>query len=363
MKEIAKTKIKRKTRIRQRLLIGFMSVLFFSSALTWVGINIGIRVLGVGNHRAAIGEYADIIGSGVEGRIGIISTTSIVVMFLVSVVVTYFLSNSITKPIEQISEFAKSMGMGKFETNSLDFMDTELDELNTSLNKSITRLGAYDSSQKDFFQNASHELRTPLMSIKVYAEGITYDIMDPKQAANTILEETDRLSELVTDLLYIAKVDSSATEYKIDKLDICDLLEKCTKRQEALAGRKNIIFELDLDKNGIIYEGSKELLSRSIDNLVSNAIRYAKSKVVVSCEQTDYDIRITVQDDGNGIDDEALPHVFERFYKGVGGNTGIGLSIVKSIVEQHSGYVQVQNTKDSGASFSIILPKNIGWRK
>ena len=278
------------------------------------------------------------------------------VLFVVSMVVTYFLSNSITSPIERLGRFATNIGPNNFETNNYEFKDQELADLNTALNQTVAQLAIYDSEQKTFFQNASHELRTPLMSIQSYAEGIVYDVMQPKEAAQTILQEVNRMTELVKDLLYIAQIDNITAAYKKEEIDLVDLLKECANNQQTLANNNKISFTFDFSKTPLPYRCIPELISRAVDNLISNAIRYAATTITLSSHQTENHMEITISDDGKGIEPEVLPHVFERFFKGEGGNTGIGLSIVKSIAEQHGGTVKAQNLKKSGAAFTISLP-------
>jgi len=195
-----------------------------------------------------------------------------------------------------------------------------------------------------------------LMSIKIYAEGIVYGLMESKKAGETILEETDRLSELVTDLLYIAKIDNTTTVYTTKETDLTAIIKESTARQQAVADKRQIGFVLNFAESNIFLECVPELISRAVDNLISNAIRYANSEITVSCHKNGNNIVIKVADDGGGIDAETLPHVFERFYKGKGGNTGIGLAIVKSIADQHNGCVTAENGNSSGAVFTITLP-------
>ena len=278
------------------------------------------------------------------------------IIFVIATVVVFFLSNSITRPIEKLCRFALNIGRGDFSVNDFEFKDTELDELNTALNKSVRQLNAYDGEQKTFFQNVSHELRTPLMSIKCYAEGISCGLMEPKGASKTILHETDRLSELVTDLLYVSKIDNITTVYTVERVNLIEIIRDCVARQQVVAEKAEIGFLFDVDEGVIHYDCVRELFSRAIDNLISNAIRYAKAKIVLSCHKKTGCIEIGVADDGAGIEPDLAPHVFERFYKGSDGNFGIGLSIVKSIVQQHGGRVMAENLDGGGALFSITLP-------
>ena len=349
----------KKIRIRQRILTAFIAMLFFSQLLTGIIFNVAMTLFVVVDDHAMLTGHnfydTQDIFVRLSGRANLTMIVSISVMFIMAVAVTYFLSNSLTRPIEKLGQYALSLGQGNFAPNDYVFQEKELEELNTALNKSARQLGIYDSEQKAFFQNASHELRTPLMSIKCYAEGISFGLMDPKQASQTILQETDKLTELVADLLYISKIDNITTAYTATEANLIEIIQECAARQQALAHTKQIHFSFDFNEDNISYKCVRELISRAIDNLISNAIRYAVSEITFLCHRTPSGIIISVADDGDGIEPEILPHIFERFYKGKGGNTGIGLAIVKSIVDQLSGQITAENSH-GGAVFTITLP-------
>jgi len=348
----------KKTKIRTRILRAYSAVLFFSFLLTGIIFNFAIRFFAVeeGDIHAYQNIYTET--SGVIGRVSVILIVLICIMFIMAIIVTYFLANSLTRPIEQLGRFALNIGKGDFSQNDFRFQEVELEDLNVALNKSAKQLDEYDSEQKAFFQNASHELRTPLMSIKCYAEGISFGVMEPKVASETILTETDKLADLVTDLLYISKIDNITTAYTTTEVDLTELLRDSATRQEAMAEKRQVRFLYDFDEMPIKYTCVSELLSRAIDNLISNAIRYANSEITLSCRRKEKHIVISVADDGEGITPEALPRVFERFYKGADGNHGIGLSIAKTIVEQQGGKIAVENSNgDGGAVFTITLMK------
>jgi len=278
------------------------------------------------------------------------------IMFITTVIVTFFLSKTITRPIEKLSLFASKIGRGDFAPNDFSFKDEEFESLNVALNNTARQLVLYDSEQKAFFQNVSHELRTPLMSIQCQAEGISCGIMEPGKASETILLETQRLSDLVSDLLYISKIDNITTVYETARTDLLELIRSRVNRQQVVAEKKGVYFKLDFPAEPVNYVCVGELITRAVDNLISNAIRYASSRITLSCVKDPYQITIRVTDDGRGIEAESMPRIFERFYKGKGGNHGIGLSIVKSVVEQHQGSVSAKNASTGGAEFTMTLP-------
>ncbi|MCL2842752.1 MAG: HAMP domain-containing histidine kinase [Oscillospiraceae bacterium] len=343
----------KKTRIRVRLLKAFTAVLFFSFLLIGVIFNIAVRLFvgGDANLRFYFG-FSDVLG-----RASLILLVVVGVMFVVTFVVTYFLSNSLTKSIERLSKFAQNIGHGDFAPNDVSFCEVELENLNMALNKSVKQLDEYDREQKVFFQNASHELRTPLMSIQCYAEGISFGIMEPKAASATILQETEHLADLVTDLLYISKLDNITTAYAVEEVDITTLIQDAAARQEAVAAKKQVRFAFDFGDSPVYYICTRDFMARAIDNLISNAVRYAASEITLSCRECADRIEICIADDGAGIAPDLMPHIFERFTKGPNGNHGIGLSIVKTIVEQRGGRIAVTNGNSGGAIFTITLPR------
>jgi len=347
-------KTHKKVKIRERILAAFTSVLFFSFLLIGILTSIVSWLFAHGER-----GYPQIVGTPrILGATGIMQLILVCVMFIVAVVVTYFLAKSLTRPIEKLGEFAQGIGHGNFEPNNFEFREIELEKLNLALNKSVKQLGEYDSQQKTFFQNASHELRTPLMSIKCYAEGVTFGIMEPKQACETILLEADKLADLVTDLLYISKIDNITTAYNYTNANLCDLLKAAAARQESVAEKNNIRLIFDFDATPVYLNCVGELISRAMDNLISNAIRYANAEIVLGCRKTADSIVLSVKDDGKGVSSEALPRLFERFYKGADGVHGIGLSIVKSVAEQQGGRVKAENAANGGAIFTITFGGN-----
>lgn len=278
-------------------------------------------------------------------------------IWLLAVVVTGFLAGSLARPLHILQNFAKRIGSGDFTPNAISFTSEEFEALNQSLNHTAKQLAKYDNDQKTFFQNVSHELRTPLMTIESYAEGIKYGIMDPVKSAQTILDATGRLSDMVGDILYISRIDN-ITVPTMEQTDLNILIQEHINLQRPLAESKDLTIIFEPTAEPIIINCAVSYMGRAMDNLISNALRFAESIITVQCRRVGDRVLIQVTDDGPGFEPEILPHVFERFYKGKNGLTGIGLSVVRSIIEQHKGTATAENG-DIGAKLTISLPGNL----
>jgi len=279
----------------------------------------------------------------------------VAMIWFATMLMSTYLAGSLARPLKNLSKFAGQIGQGDFTPNPVSFINEEFEELNQSLNHAAKQLAKYDNDQKAFFQNVSHELRTPLMSIKSYAEGIKYGVMDEKKAADTILECTNRLTEMVGDILYVSRIDN-ITPPMMEEVNFTALVEERVAGQKSLVEGKGLSVEIKPDNRPIMISCVASYIERAVDNLISNAIRYAESTIILEVTATDTKAVIRVIDDGPGFEPDKLPHVFERFYKGKNGLTGIGLSIVKSVVEQHKGTATAENG-EKGAILTISLPR------
>ena len=209
--------------------------------------------------------------------------------------------------------------------------------------------------QQTFFQNASHELKTPLMAIQGYAEGIQAGVTDTGSAAEVILEESDRMTELVDELLDISKIDMGRQQLTLSEMDIRELLYDSIRAVEPTAAAGGIAIVPDFPETPVIVNCDDTQLRRAITNILSNGIRYARSELRLTCRTDKRHVTIRIQDDGDGIAEEDLPHIFDRFYMGKSGKSGIGLALTKEIIHLHKGTIRAYNG-DSGAVFEISIP-------
>ena len=209
--------------------------------------------------------------------------------------------------------------------------------------------------QQTFFQNASHELKTPLMAIQGYAEGIQAGVMDTASAAEVILAESDRITELVDELLDISKIDMGRQPLTLSETDIRELLYDSIRAVEPAAAGGGIAIVPDLPDEPVMVSCDDTRLRRAVTNILSNGVRYARSQLHLTCRTDKRNATIRIQDDGDGIAAEDLPHIFDRFYMGKSGKSGIGLALTKEIVHMHKGTIRAYNG-DTGAVFEITLP-------
>lgn len=209
--------------------------------------------------------------------------------------------------------------------------------------------------QQTFFQNASHELKTPLMAIQGYAEGIQAGVMDTGSAAEVILEESDRMTELVEELLAISKIDMGRQQLALSEMDIRELLYDSIRAVESAAAASGITIAPDFSEEPIMVKCDDTQMRRAVTNILTNGLRYARSELRLTCRADRRQVTIRIQDDGDGIAEADLPHIFDRFYMGQSGKSGIGLALTREIIHLHKGTIRARNG-DTGAVFEISIP-------
>ena len=209
--------------------------------------------------------------------------------------------------------------------------------------------------QQTFFQNASHELKTPLMAIQGYAEGIQAGVMDTGSAAEVILAESDHMTELVDELLDISKIDMGRQPLALSEMDVRELLYDSIRAVEPAAAASGIAIVPDFPEEPVMVSCDDTRLRRAVTNILSNGVRYARSQLRLTCRADKRHVTIQIQDDGDGIAEADLPHIFDRFYMGKSGKSGIGLALTREIIHLHKGTIRAYNG-DGGAVFEISIP-------
>lgn len=288
--------------------------------------------------------------------INVILFVILIISSLVIVAFSSALSKKISAPFSSLNQYIRTIAERNFGTKINISVDDELQELVNNINIMSEKLATYDKAQKTFLQNASHEFRTPLMSIQSYAEGIKYDVVDQDTAINVIIDEAKRMTCLVEDLLYLSRLDAIEENYHFENLDFNDLIQACIERTNGIALQNNVAITVEKPNETVVLYADEEKLSRAIVNVISNCIRYAENAVSIRSKIIKFNmLEITIMDDGPGFEENELPNIFDRFFKGKKGNYGLGLTISKNILGKHNGNIRAQNL-NPGALFVIELP-------
>lgn len=233
----------------------------------------------------------------------------------------------------------------------------------------ITRQKRLEKMRTEFVANVSHELRTPVTVIKGFAQTLIEDeaVLSPEEKTRflkKIRSNSERLHNLLQDLLLLSRLESTGMVLHLEEVSVSALLREIADSWEPLVAEGGRRLILDLAEGRDVIEGDPLRLSQVVTNLVENAVRHARGyteiRLVTRLEPEG--VRILVQDDGAGIPEKDLPHIFQRFYrvdKGrsrESGGTGLGLSIVKHIVAQHHGLLQARSQKGQGTTIDVFLP-------
>lgn len=287
-----------------------------------------------------------------------------IIMLILAFLLSLIISKKISKPIISINNSAKKLA----DEYNLKFEDTgykEISELADTLTLASQELSKVENLRRELIANVSHDLRTPLTMIIGYAE-VMKDIPGENNPENVqiIIDEAKRLTGLVNDMLDISKLQTGAQELNKTKFNLTKCIENILVRYSKLTEKDGyqIIFEKDLD---VEIEGDELKLTQVIYNLINNAITYTgeDKKIIIKQTVIDNEVKIEIVDSGDGIKDEELPYIWNRYYKAKGNHkrasvgTGLGLAIVKNILKLHEAKFGVKNNPEKGATFWFSLTK------
>lgn len=269
------------------------------------------------------------------------------------------------KPIENLSESMKKVSGGDFSIRlNENSKIKEIGELNRSFNAMTDELGQTEVLQSDFVSNVSHEIKTPLNAIEGYATLL----QDPecteeekRRYTEKILFNTRRLSDLVGNVLIISKLESGAVDINDSTFRLDEQIRESLMLLEAKWVEKDIEFDVELDE--IIFTGDKNLLLHVWNNLIGNAVKFSPREGLVILRLDDLPDRVifSISDCGPGIGETAKKHIFDKFYQEDNSHkqegNGLGLSLVKRIIDMSNGKIEVENLPESGCKFTVTLKK------
>ncbi len=284
-------------------------------------------------------------------------------VFVLSLLIGYVLSKKLSRPIVKVNKTALKMAEGNYDITFKTEEDIdEINQLVQTLNHAKDELSKTEELRRDLLANVGHDLKTPLTMIKAYAEmvrDLTYNKKQKRiQNCNVIIEEADRMTGLVNDIVDLSQLQSRVLEMHMERFNITELVYTILKRYDILKEKEDLKFVFD-EKNDYYVYADKKKLEQVIYNLLNNAINYTgeDNTVAIRLIPKEDVIRVEISDTGKGIKEEDLPHIWDRYYKNskkhkrnaVG--TGIGLSIVKNILINHHFEYGVISKKGEGSTF------------
>ena len=288
------------------------------------------------------------------------------VAFVISGVISWWLAIKTVRPIQDIA-FASGLHdeedfLSKIDVKILKRPD-EIGELARQLQLSGIKIQELIKKQKDLLRDVSHEVRTPLARLQIATETLQLDAGD-KRALNQIKDEILIIDQLVQDLLHLSHFDRPSKSHQIENFKINTLVDEFIERSKILASTKNLsITSSSTNTNNVDVKGNKFLLDRALDNLMSNAIRHSpnNSEIEIKTEIDNENCYISISDQGEGVIEESLEKIFEPFHRldtsrnRETGGFGLGLSLVKQIVELHKGSVNAFN-HPNGLLVKLSIP-------
>lgn len=330
--------------------------------------NLRLMLMRTKNAQISIGYPVDEIEDTLGGLFGTLLIAYPFIL-IISLLGGHFLAKQSLQPIDEIARIACEITASNLSRRlpPTPVNDDEIARLTATLNQMIGRLEASFAQIRQFTADASHELRTPLAILMGELEIALRSRKKPEEyerVLNSSLEEVNRLSSVVTSLLELSKAESGQVKMKQDEVNLSALVADICEDMEILAAEKNIAMHCDIDA-GIDIDGDDARLHQVFLNIIENAVKYTLpgGEVYVKVFKSDTEAIISVRDTGVGIPVEDIPFIFDRFYRvdksrtsqNIQGN-GLGLSIVKWIVEAHEGIISVVSEEGKGSEFVVKFP-------
>lgn len=287
--------------------------------------------------------------------------------FIIATVLTLYISRYILSPVEQLSEASKKVAHGDFTVQIP--LDSDSDELNVTIsnfNSMVRELRSIETLRDDFIANVSHEFKTPLSAIEGYAMLLQEKNLGDKEreeCAQKILQSTARLNDLTGNILLLSKLDNQNYPQENTTFSLDEQIRQAILMFESVWTKKQI--DIDCDMPDVSFVGPQSLLNHVWINLIGNAVKFVKGdgsgRITVRLTPSEKNVVVTVADNGIGMDDKTIAHIFEKFYQGdtsrrSSGN-GLGLALCKKIVESLHGTITAKGALGEGSVFTVVLPR------
>ena len=308
-----------------------------------------------------------------------VMTIASVIALVVAVIASIFIADRLARPIRRLTGAARDLSEGHLDVRVVPPSSSpEVSELSEAFNamaeqleRSIEIISRDRDRSRDFLADVSHELRTPIAALRTFNELLSDEAAMDEQTRNEFIEQSrqqiERLDWLATNLLELSKLESGLVLLDLRPDDLRAVVENAVQQALPSAERKDVTLTMTVPEDPIRQRHDPQRLGQVLGNLIGNAIKFTPGggKVDVTLEQIRDGAELRVADTGVGIDPQELPNVFDRFYRGAqahesrAAGSGLGLSIVRSIVEMHDGRIAISSTPGTGTHVSVALPRDI----
>jgi two-component system sensor histidine kinase BaeS len=283
---------------------------------------------------------------------------SVTILGLVSILAGIIASRRLTHPILELVDASDEIAGGNLSRRVTNAGHDEIGRLSQSFNSMAGNLEAQEKLRRTLLSNAAHELRTPLAIISGELEGMLDGVLPTDRSAlQSMHDEAGRLTAILDGVDELSRAEASVLSLHKEKLLLKPYLSTLAGRFERIAADKNAVLLLDCPDT-LLINADPDRLSQILINLISNSIKAVDTggRIAVTASSDNDLVYLEIADNGCGISEKELPHVFERFYKRNSGGLGVGLAIVQELVAAHGGTVSVRSSAGSGASFRVMLP-------
>ncbi len=306
---------------------------------------------------------------------------TVVTSILLGTVLTMWIYKSVVSPLKKLNNAIRKVAMGNLDFSCKSTATDEFGQLFNSFDKmrertknSIERQIASEEENKELISNISHDLKTPLTAIKGYCEGIIDGVADTQEKKDkyvrTIYNKANDMDKLIGELVLISKLESNSVPYNFAKLDVNNYFSECVEEIRVELENKDIkLAYINGLPEMVNVMADKEQLKRVINNIISNAVKYMDKedkRIFIRIDEDEEDkksIRVSIKDNGRGVKEEELDQLFKRFFRADSsrnseqGGSGIGLAVVKKIIEDHGGRVWATGVEGQGLTMNFTLKK------
>ncbi len=363
-------------KLKTRIFLSFLLIILIPIILT-SAVLFGTSIV---NKSLLVTMYGIDPGS-VTAYSGIVQRNIIFLMVLILVITALILSlwlyRGVMIPIVNLKKAAENIRDGNLDFElEKDHSVQEIDELFDVFEEMRVRLKAaneekveFDKQNRELISNISHDLRTPITAVKGYCEGLIDGVADTKEKqeryVRTIYNKANEMDHLIGELSFYSKITTNRIPYVFDKVNVRGYFDDAAAEFRDELQAKNVIFEYhnSVPENQVVIADAEQI-QRAMNNIISNSLKYMdkdEKKIILNVSEVNNEVQVAITDNGMGIEAKNLPHIFDRFYRtdqsrnSAMGGSGIGLSIVKKIIEDHGGQVWAASTVGKETTMYFVL--------